>query len=87
MGKYMKCYNHPEKEATLKCVSCDLLLCRDCVKAFQAGGFFTYFCPGCNSQCEEIQNEVKTCNYSLLSRKNSHPPVILRSERPKDLIF
>ena len=50
----MNCYNHSDKPAQFQCTSCMLLLCNHCVKSFQAGGFNTYFCPGCNSQCEEL---------------------------------
>lgn len=53
----MSCANHSDKPGQFQCVSCKIVLCNQCVKSFQAGGFFTYFCPACNSQCEEIDEK------------------------------
>lgn len=51
----MNCINHTDKPAQFQCINCGMTVCNACVKSFQAGGFFTYFCPACNSQCEEIE--------------------------------
>ncbi len=53
----MSCINHTDKPGKFQCVNCRIVLCSQCVKSFQAGGFFTYFCPACNSQCEEIDEK------------------------------
>ena len=54
----MSCINHPDKAGKFQCTSCQIVLCNQCIKSFQAGGFFTYFCPACNSQCEEIDEKT-----------------------------
>lgn len=56
----MNCYTHPEKNAKYQCSSCQLLVCEECVKSFQAGGFLTFFCPGCNGQCDEIEEGTES---------------------------
>lgn len=69
----MNCYYHPEKQASYQCTTCKLLLCNQCIKSFQAGGFNTYFCPGCNSQCEEISVLEGKVEPAPKPKKNSEP--------------
>lgn len=60
----MSCANHSDKPGQFQCISCKIVLCNQCVKSFQAGGFFTYFCPVCNSQCEEIDEKQSPASAS-----------------------
>lgn len=79
----MKCYNHPDAGAKFKCVSCGLLVCNNCVKSFHAGGFFTYFCPGCNSQCEELEGVAEEPPAKTQTSENKEPAAPVKQEQAK----
>jgi len=83
----MKCWNHNDRDAVYKCVSCKKLFCNECVKSFKVGGLTTHFCSVCNSQCKEIEtsSEVSSQSDSLVSHiespeKNLESPTVKRNK-------
>lgn len=50
----MKCRNHPDVEATWRCLACGRSFCERCVKIFAAHGPSIATCPVCGEKCEDI---------------------------------
>lgn len=50
----MKCANHPEIEATWRCVACGRSFCGSCVKTLAARGISAAICPVCGGKCEDV---------------------------------
>lgn len=54
------CLNHPDVQATRKCVNCGNHYCDACVHTLRiAGGVPKIFCPACSGPCESLAWAIK----------------------------